>query len=478
MDLSNALKSCSSEDVRSALARRSIGRFTRATKSDYQMNWHHEALCRKLDDLVAGRITRLMVFMPPRNGKSELVSRRLPAFALGRNPNEKVIACSYGADLASTMNRDVQRIMDNNAYRSIFPESIIPGLMRSPYATRYIRNSEWFELVDRQGSYRSTGVGGSITGLGFTLGIIDDPIKNREEADSETYRDKVWNWYISTFYTRKEQNARILITLTRWHEDDLAGRLLEQQRKDPAADKWEIVRFPALKDDQECEGDARAMGEPLWPEKYSLNDLQAMRAVMGARDWASLMQQTPVIEGGNIVKRDWWKFYTELPRKFDEMIQSWDLTFKEQGSSYVVGQIWGRVGTKKYLLDQFRDKPGFTETMSAIKTMTIKWPNANRKLIEDKANGPAIIDALKSHITGIIPIRPEGSKESRAHAVSAQIECGDVFLPENAPWVHDYIQEWSQFPNGADDDQVDATTQALSALNYSSIQRLERLLKM
>lgn len=460
-------------------ATKGILHFTKWTNPRYVANWHHKILCDRLDDLVAGRITRLMVFMPPRNGKSELVSRRLPAFAFGKNPNEQIITASYGAELASRMNRDVQRIISSNSYNQIFPGTTLPGDEQSKSdGVKYVRNTTEFEIVGHRGNYRSTGVGGAITGTGFTLGIIDDPIKNRLEADSKTYRDRIWDWYASTFYSRKEDNARILITLTRWHTDDLAGRLLKLAKEDPNADQWVVVNFPAIKDERENPDDERSIGEALWPEKYPLSELVAMKAVMGSREWASLQQQTPITEGGNIVRRDWWKFYDELPRMPDEWIQSWDLTFKESGNSYVVGQVWARKGANKYLADQFRARLGFVETIAAIETMSQKYPQAGRKLIEDKANGPAVIDALKNKLSGVIAITPQGSKESRANAVSAQIEAGNVWLPRHATWVHDYIEEWSQFPNGADNDQVDATTQALQKLDISGIERLERFLKM
>jgi len=453
--------------------------FTQYTYQNYKANWHHIYLCSRLDALLRGEIKRLMVYMPPRNGKTELVSRRLPPLAFGQNPNEQIIGASYGSDLSSKTNRDVQRIIDSPQYRELFPQVSLSGENSSASATgKWVRSADFFEIVGHSGYYRSAGVGGAITGSGMTLGLIDDPFKNREEADSQTVRDKVWDWYTSTFYTRAEDNARILLTMTRWHEDDLAGRLIAQMKTDPRADQWEIVSFPAIRGDQPCPYDARQPGEPLWPGKYPIDALEVMKSVMGSRDWSALMQQNPTTEGGNIVKRAWWKYWKVMPTKFDEVIQSWDLTFKEHGSSYVVGQVWGRVGASKYLLDQFRDKVGFVETGTAIISMSAKWPEAHRKYIEDKANGPAVIDSLKNKMPGIVPVQPEGSKESRAHAASAQIEGGNVWLPEQAPWLHDYLEEWAQFPNGANDDQVDATTQALMKLNLSSIERLERLLKM
>ena len=452
--------------------------YTRVTFPNYVSNWHHEAICTKIDDLIVGKIKRLMIFVPPRNGKSELVSVRAPSFALGRDPDEQIIMASYAADLANKHNRQAQRVMDTQEFKSLFPNTKIASedVKQGSYG-RYARTSELVEVIGKRGYLRSAGVGGAITGTGFTLGVIDDPFKNRQEADSKVTRDMVWNWYTSTFYTRKEKDARILVTMTRWHEDDLAGRLLKQMEKGGEfAEEWIVIELPALKVGLPNKYDPRQPNEPLWPWKYPYEELMRMQSTMGSRDWASLQQQTPMVEGGNIVQRRWWKFYKQPPAKLDEVVQSWDLTFKEAGSSWVVGQVWGRKGSDKYLLDQFRAKVGFVETVSAIKTMKLKWPEAHRVYIEDKANGPAVIDSLSKQISGVIAVKPEGSKESRLHAVSAQIESGNVYLPEGALWVHDYIEEFSAFPNGADDDQVDATTQALRKLDISGIERLEKLL--
>ena len=278
--------------------------------------------------------------------------------------------------------------------------------------------------------------------------------------------------------TRAEKDARVLITMTRWHEDDLVGRVINLARTEDG-EEYVVLNLPAVYDPELeflCPDDPRKEGEALWPNKYNLSRLMKIKA-NSSRDWASLFQQTPVIDGGNIVDRSWWKYYDTPPAKFDEVIQSWDLAFKKsEGSDFVVGQVWGRKGSEKFLLDQVRAKMGFTDTKRAIQQMSLKWPQTHRKLIEDKANGPAIIDTIKRDIMGVIPVEPDGSKEARAHAISPQIEAGNVYLPRNAPWVHDYIQEWAAFPNGKNDDQVDASTQALRHLGGSSIEALERLL--
>ncbi|MDI9412096.1 MAG: phage terminase large subunit [Bacillota bacterium] len=457
------------ESVKQEIARRSLLDFTTYTFPGYETNWHHELLCNKLDQLINRKIKRLMVFMPPRHGKSELGSRRLPAYALGRNPDESIIAASYSADLASRMNRDVQRIIDTPEYRDLFPETQLFGKnIRTNAQGAYLRNSEIFEVVGRRGLYRSAGVGGGITGMGCTFGVIDDPIKNRAEADSQTFRNAIWDWYTSTFYTRLEKDAVILIILTRWHEDDLAGRLLEQAKADPTADQWEVVDLQAIKD-VDKPGDPRQMGEALWPGKYTLEDLNRIKAVVGSRDWEALYQQRPAPAEGNIINRGWWQFYRQKPTDFDfgEVIQSWDCAFKDKNTSdFVVGQVWGRKGANKYLLDQVRGRMDLPATMAAIQTLSAKWPNANAKLIEDKANGPAVIQMLRNKVSGLIAVEPQGGKIVRAQAITPDIEAGNVYLPDPsiAPWVHDFIEECSAFPNGSHDDQVDAMSQALTRL--------------
>jgi len=238
--------------------------FTLYTKPNYEINWHHRALARKLNDFANGKIKRLMVFMPPRNGKSELVSRRLPAYLLGKNPDCSIISTSYGADLASRMNRDVQRIIQSKEYTELFPATRLNNnrvTTRDPVAS--LQNTEIFEVVGRAGTYRSAGIRGGITGLGANFVIIDDPIKNEEEAASPTIREKIWQEYSSTIYTRLEKDAGILVTMTRWHEDDLAGRLLDQIKNDPAADEWEVVNFPAICEGVSNELDPREIGEAV-----------------------------------------------------------------------------------------------------------------------------------------------------------------------------------------------------------------------
>jgi predicted phage terminase large subunit-like protein len=205
----------------------------------------------------------------------------------------------------------------------------------------------------------------------------------------------------------------------------------------------------------------------LWPERFGPEEIESLKRSLGSYAAAGQLQQRPSPAAGGILKRHWWKFYREAPSGFDEVIQSWDCAFKDTASSdYVVGQVWGRTGADKYLLDQVRGRMDFPTTVQAVKRLTAKWPQTGAKLMEDKANGSAVIATLKHEVEGLIAVNPEGGKEARAHAVSPQIEAGNVYLPDCsiAPWVEGFIEECAAFPNGTHDDQVDAMSQALNRL--------------
>ena len=456
------------DQIRKEKAKRNLIDFTTYTKPEYDVNWHHRNLADKLDKLAKREIKRLMVFMPPRHGKSELVSRRFPAFILGKNPNASIIATSYSGGLASSMNRDVQRIIDSREYQELFPETKLIGTHENPVGN-YLRNNSQFEIVNHQGSYVSAGVGGGITGRGADYAIIDDPIKNRKDAESRTYRDNTFDWFASTLYTRLEKDACILLTLTRWHEDDLAGRLLKQSKENPEADQWHVISYPAIcKESEKDSTDPRKNGEALWPAKYDEITLATIKSTIGSYEWSALYDQNPSPPTGSIIQRNWINYYKVAPSRFDEVIQSWDFAFDgKDDSSFVVGQVWGRLGADKYLLDQVRDRMNFTESIRALRNLSAKHPRAKAKLIENKANGPAIITTMKRQISGLIPVQPDGTKVERLYAVSPQFEAGNVYIPDpsTAPWVNDYVEELVSFPNSTNDDQTDTTSQALINLD-------------
>ena len=438
----------------------------------FEMGWvHHQiatALDRFLQDVIDRKSPRLMITMPPRHGKSQIVSRLFPAYAFGRHPDLSIIATSYAADLASRLNRDVQRIIDDERYKDVFPDTSLYGKnIRTAASGSYMRNSDIFEIVGHRGSYRSSGVGGGITGMGGDILIIDDPFKDRAEADSSTIRNAVWDWYTSTLYTRKSPGAGIIVINTRWHCDDLSGRLLEAEKRGEG-DRWECINFPAIAEHDEPH---RKCGEALHPERYPLSDLLQIQKAIGSRDWNALYQQHPVPDGGALFDSKWIKRWSAatLPSTFDQMVQSWDMTFKgSDASDFVVGQVWGKSGANFYLLDEMRGRWDFVHTIEAVKALSQRWPRAWTKLVEEKANGAAVMNSLQGSIGGFVPIIPKESKEARAFSISPLFESGNVFLPppDFSTWVEQaLIPEILTFPSGAHDDQVDAMTQALSYLH-------------
>jgi len=458
------LKAASLNEIRDEWARRQLLAFTERTFPEYRPGWFHRAVAEKLDqfvaDIAAKRSPRLILTAPPQHGKSELVSRRLPAYALGKNPDLKIIATSYSADRSFDFSNDVQKIMDTATYHAIFSDTRIVGEYAKAGEARSAAGL--FQVVGHRGRYRAAGVGGGITGEPADLLIIDDPIKDFAESISETVRESVWNWLTSTALTRLQEGAGVIIMATRWHLDDPIGRLLERQR-----DQWELVNFQAIA--EEDEPPYRVAGEPLSPERYSLESLVAIRdgGAVSSYQWSALYQQRPSPLGGGIFKREDWCFYKERPATFEEIIESWDCSFKDTSSSdYVVGQVWGVRGADRFLLDQVRGRMRFSATLAAIRALSAKWPQAHAKLVEDKANGSAVIDTLRHEVPGLIAVNPEGGKEARAHAVSASVEAHNVYLPDPVlhPWVSGFIEECASFPNAKFDDQVDAMTQGLSRL--------------
>lgn len=459
-------------DKQYGAARAKLLPFIKETKPDMKFGWFNQVLCEKLDkflaDVIAGLQPRLMLIAPPRHGKTEAASRRFPAFVFGKHPRTNIIATSYASDLASRNNRDVQRVIDEPKYAKIFPQTTLNTKNIATLSGTPLRNSSIFEIVHYLGSYRAAGVGQGITGMGFDIGIIDDPVKDAAQANSEVERNAIWEWYEQTFYTRAQPLSGILLIMTRWHEDDLAGRLLNRAQFE-GGDKWDVVRFPAIAEEDE---QYRKAGEALHPERYPLERLNQIKGVIGEYAFAALFQGRPVPKGGGIVAREHFRFYrrreiegtADEPAFFDHVALSVDAAFKDTvNASYVVIQAWGRRGIKHYLLAQRRERMTFTKTLAALRAMRRDYPSANATLVEDKANGTAIIDVLSKEIPGLVAVEPMGSKEARAESVAPLIHAGNVILPhpEDEPWVEAHIAEWLSVPTGAFWDQVDAAAQYL-----------------
>lgn len=437
--------------------------FVRWGMADYLAGWFHALVCERLEafarDLDAGLEPRLIITAPPRHGKSELVSRRFPVWFMGTHPGASVGVCSYGQDLADDMSRDARRIRD---------EALVLWPHLAPAPRGVDRANRW----DTQGggSYLAAGVGGPLTGRGFSLGIIDDPVKNMAEADSQVERDNVWAWFLSTFYTRRAPKAGLLVMATRWHEDDLIGRLLRAQRE--GGERWEVVEYPALAAEDEHHPQTgrllRRAGEALHPERYSQANMEATRGAVSARVWEALYGCRPTSKAGRLFKRAWYddRFTFDPqrpPRRWDEVVISIDCNFKKaEDSAFVSVGVWGRWhgDPKHYRLDEARERWGYAEMRTVVRDLIHKWrPNA--VLIEEAANGFALIEDLKLLHPGVVAFKPSeyGSKEARAEVASPTHESGCIALPHAAPWVSDWVEEHCAFPTGVYKDRVDESSQ-------------------
>lgn len=444
-------------------ARKQLAAYISFTSPKYKTSGFSVAVCAALDkflvDMQAGLRPILVLQAPPQHGKSEIVSRKLPAYILGRFPDWRIGAASYGDDLAGAMAQDVRRNIASDEHRRLFP---VAGEKR-----RYdINRTGEFTAPGGAGGYIGVGVGSGLTGRPVDIGIIDDPVKNEKEALSPTTKEGHWNWYQSVFTTRLSENSGQIIMATSWAEDDLPARICENFKGDP---RLTVLRFPAINLPGEVGYNPNLPEGPLVPELKSLEFLLEIKGLFSDYWWSAMYQQSPRALGGNVFKEEGLRYYLpkDLPAKFDKVLASWDCTFKDtDGTDFVVGQVWGKSGANSYLLAQVRARMSFTKTIREVIALQAAHPRTREILIEDKANGPAVIDTLKSSVPGILPIEPDGSKLARAHAITSYWEAGNVWLPhpDLFPWVKDLVAELTAFPAAANDDQVDALTQALRRL--------------
>ena len=424
--------------------------------TEYVPGWHIDAISDHLEAVTRGEIRNLLLNLPPRHMKSLLVSVFWPTWAWTFDPSVRWLFTSYTQSLSTRDSLKSRRIIQSSWYQRHWG-SMFELTSDQNVKTRYEN--------DKTGYRISTSVGGSATGEGASCLVCDDG-HNVNEVESDTRRQTVLDWWDQVMSTRLDdpKTGCKVIVMQRIHENDLSGHVLEQGG-------YEHLCLPAEYEPREYVTsigfvDPRTQpDEPLWPERFGTPELDELKRRMGSYAAAGQLQQRPSPAEGGVIKRHWWQWYDEVPPKFEEQLQSWDCAFKDKSSSdYVVGQVWGRRGAKKYLLDQTRARLTFTGTLDAIRKMSAKWPQAKAKLVEDKANGTAVLDTLKREIDGLIAVEPRGGKESRAHAVTPTIEAGDVYLPRAASWSAEFCEECAAFPNGAHDDQVDAMTQALSRM--------------
>ena len=453
--------------------------FTQYTMPSYEANWHHELLCEYLDMWVDGHIPRLVVCMPPRHGKSELVSRRLPAYVLGIDPDGDFVSTSYGADLSRRMNRDSQRIIDSPLYKDLFPNTQLYGSnVRTVAQGTYLRNSDMYEIVGKKGSYKSTGIGGGLTGHGFDYGSIDDPLKDAKEAQSLTIRQTNWEWYTDVFWTRQAPNARILITMTRWNMDDMVGRIKKSIEQD-GSEEWEFLILPAILEDESTKHprDPRKVGEALWESRYPLSTLEKAKA-QNSYSFAALYQQTPIAKGDALFDTDKIDIIEYEP-DCTTVVRFYDLAVTaKKRSDYTAGIKLGITKNEDIIIfDVYRVQ----------KIM----PDVERGIIQNaQVDGKSVHIRLEAEKAGIVQLdylleRPElrgytlskkaprGDKYTRAQPFATRVNAGKVKLVKGA-WNRAYLDELASFPMGANDDQVDASSGAYDMVeDVPSVEMIE-----
>lgn len=420
----------------------------------------HKFLCDKAQEFIERPTDKayeiLIINTPPQHGKSTTITSTLPSWFLMRNPDKKVIMVSYGDDLAQRFGK--QNLDKVKGFGHIFGVSL----------DKKKSTAKEFRLAGRQGVMISAGYGSGLTGNPADLIIIDDPVKNRIEADSETDRNKKWADYIDSIESRISAGGKIILIMTRWHEDDLAGRLMKNYE-----DRVTVLNLPCEAEEDDLLG--RKVGEALCPEigkdnKWLADFKKGHMTEEGTRSWNALYQGRPTAKEGNMLMREWWRLYNRADYDdgtlaFDTMILSVDAAFKDGAKNdYVAIEVWGKKGINLYLVDLINQHLNFPDTVRKIKIILAKYPQIRGVYIEDKANGTAIIQTLKTQIFGVIPVTPDKSKEARVQDVSFYIEAGNVWLPKDMDFTWGFIDQCAEFPNGKHDDMVDAASQAITKL--------------
>jgi len=437
--------------------------FSIYTDRNYIPTWLHEEIAKQLTRVEKGEVKRLMIFVPPRHGKSELSSIKFPAWYLGRHPDKEVITSSYSAELAQDFGYKTRNLVDIQEYQDIFNTKL-----RDDSKSK----AKW--LTGEGGGYTATGVGGAITGRGADLAVIDDPFKNREEAESKTIRDKVYNWYTSTLYTRLEKNGAIILILTRWHKDDLAGRLLKAMEE--GKEHWEVVQFPAIavKDEEH-----RKKGEPLWEEKYNLDTLENIKSTIGLYDWNALYQQTPVSSETQEFKESFWQY-----RDLEHVLSlntyrtlSIDTAISQKASADFTGLCLNFTDTEnKWNIKSWKEKISPLELIDLMFNLHEQYRIDKigiEKTIYLQAIQPFLEEEMRRR-NRFLPIveldHNQTAKETRIRALLPRYESKSIYHIKGA--CNDLEEDQVSFPKGVHDDVLDAT--AYQVQIAQPIQQIER----
>ena len=426
---------------------------------------HHAIMAKKFEAIASGKLKRLIINMPPRHTKSEFASYLLPSWFLGKYPNKKIIQCSNTADLAVGFGRKVRNLVDSEQYATVFPD--VSLRQDSKAAGRWATN--------QNGEYFAIGVGGTVTGKGADLLIIDDPHSEQEAAlasGDPTVFDRVYEWYTSGPRQRLQPGGAIIIVMTRWAEKDLTGRVMKDAAMRDSSDEWEVIEFPAI----------LPSGNPLWPEFWSLKELSALREELPPIKWNAQYQQAPTGEEGALVKRDWWKMWEkDDPPRCEYIIQSWDTAFtKNTRSDYSACTTWGVFHLNEnpediniILLDAFQKRMEFPELKEKALSHYREW-EPDSCIIEAKAAGAPLIYELRAmgiYVQDYTPVRGN-DKFVRLNSVTDLFSSGKVWAPETR-WAMEVIEQMASFPNGDHDDLVDSSTQALIRFRQGGFLRLD-----
>jgi predicted phage terminase large subunit-like protein len=426
------------ELLRRRTARRSLIEFTRFTLPKYDPAAHHTLIAEKLEAAASGQVDRLMVNMPPRHGKSELASRRFPAWLLGINPEIEIVVASYNADKAREFGYEVRDIVRSSEYRALFPNV---GLKQDSKAA-----DRW--NTDAGGSFRAVGIGTALTGRGADVLLIDDPIKDDEEADSELRRERIWAWYSSVAYTRLSAGGRVIVIQTRWHEDDLTGRLLTEQAK--GGDKWTVLELPAISSD----------GRALWPDRFPVEYLKRIKRVTLPRHWSALYQQRPAPEEGAYFKKDWFRFYDTKPKHL-RIYGASDYAVTDGGGDFTVHLVVGvDPDDNIHVLDLWKGQTTSDQWVAAWVDLVrqyqpLMWVEEQGQII--KSIGPFLEKRMREEKVYCRreQVTSAADKPTRSRSIQARAAMGKVYLPSKSPWLADFLQELTTFPAGRHDDQVD-----------------------
>ena len=455
----------------------SFREWLRSVEPDFNWNWRYQTpIFSALEKMTNGKLLRLMIFIPPRHGKSELVTVRYAAWRLLRNPKLRIVIASYNQKLANRFSRKIRRLYlsggekENGSRGEPLVEEYDRLSRPDPSASRLLNKADEWETAEG-GGVKAIGAGAGITGFGADLIIIDDPVRGRADAESENNRERVWDWYTDDVYTRLEPNGCVVLIQTRWHEDDLAGRLLQAANVDGNSSRkrlnWKVIRLPALAEEKDPIG--RKQGQALCPERFSRESLMKSKEQMGSYKFNALYQQDPISSEACIFKRDWFKKIVDRAPDGLRWVRAYDLAVSTRTTADFTASFRCAIDTRTgilYIADGFRKRIEFPEQRRYIRER-ITEERDTRHCIESALHGQAFVQELQREVRfagrSISGIKPDTDKTTRAHAWTSRAEAGKVALVRG-PWIDDFLDEVCRFPHGRHDDQVDAVSLAVQML--------------